>query len=83
MAESAPYGDLEDTDIERAGYRCSNLVREAGDLAERGELTEERLAAIRAEIVALTSDDQQEFYLEHLESTVAEGREEFEATSRP
>lgn len=86
MTESAPYGDLDDSPTEIAGARCSNLCVQAGNLAERDELTEARLAEIRAEIVAITSDDQQAFYLGHLESYVAEGREARAAggaTSRP
>ncbi|MBK6515429.1 MAG: hypothetical protein IPG04_15235 [Polyangiaceae bacterium] len=73
MAESAPLGDMEDSEVEFAGVRAGNVCSEAYRLAASGAMTPTRHEQYRETLRSFLEGHQLMSYLDHLDAMVDAG----------
>ncbi|MBK8941275.1 MAG: hypothetical protein IPM79_27620 [Polyangiaceae bacterium] len=73
MAESAPLGDMEDSEVEFAGVRAGNVCSEAYRLAAYGAMTPTRHEQYRETLRSFLEGHQLMSYLDHLDAMVDAG----------
>jgi hypothetical protein len=73
VAESAPLGDMEDSEVEFAGVRAGNVCSEAYRLAASGAMTPTRHEQYRETLRSFLEGHQLMSYLDHLDAMVDAG----------
>lgn len=81
MGESAPLGDMEDTEVELAGVRAGNVCSEAYRLAASGAMTPARHEQYRDRLRSFLGGHHLVSYLDHLDAMVDAGNRRRPATS--